>query len=176
MNDIVEVIDMDGFFVGKKFYCKELGTLKVGEDKASSFLFDIGIRCWDLTPKEQRQCMFVTKNIHKLPFGVPQGVKAFQLNNLDIIVKDFYKRVKLNSLSSVAYKGGHFERDLLKKLQIPATNLESLGCPKAEAVFDSLVWLETCGNHLGKQSYQHCPKVEVEAFGTWLSEAKRSKE
>ncbi len=122
---------MDGFFVRKTFYCKELGTLKVGADEASSSLFYIGIRWWDLTPKEQRQCMFVTKNIHKLPFGVPQGVHVFQLNNLNIIVKDFYNCVKSNSLSSVAYKGGHFEWDLLKKLQIPTTNLESLGYPKA---------------------------------------------
>ena len=38
--------------------------------------------------------------------------------------------------------------------------------PKAEALFDSLVWLETCGNHIELNAY-HCAKVEVEAFGHW---------
>ncbi len=72
---------MEGFLVGETFYCKELGTLKVGEEEASSFLFDIGIRWRDLTPKKQRQSMFVTKNIHKLPFGVPRArSQSFPIN------------------------------------------------------------------------------------------------
>ena len=129
MNDVVGIIDMDGFMIEKEFYCKELGVLKVGED---------------LTPKQQRQCMFLTRNIHKLPFGVPRGAKAFHIDSLGTIVKNFYDRVKLNTLSSIAYKGGHFERDLLNKLQIPSTNLECFGCPKANLLFDRLVWLETC--------------------------------
>ena len=172
MNDVVGIIDVDGFMIEKKFYCKELGVLKVGEE-ASSFIFDMGIRWRDLTPKQQRQCMFLTRNIHKLPFGVPRGAKAFHIDSLGTIVKNFYDRVKLNTLSSIAYKGGHFERDLLNKLQIPSTNLESFGCPKANLLFDRLVWLETCGHHFGEHSYQHCPKVEVEAFGKWLSDEKR---
>ena len=50
MNDVVGIIDMDGFMIEKKFYCKELGVLKVGEEEASS-IFDTGIRLRDLTPK-----------------------------------------------------------------------------------------------------------------------------
>ena len=96
----------------------ELSTLKVGEDEALSFLFDIGIRWRDVTPKEQRRCMFVTKYIHKLPFGVPRGVKAFQLTNLDTIVKVFYNSVKLNDLSNIAYKSGHFEQNYKSRQQI----------------------------------------------------------
>ena len=34
MNDVVGIIDMDGFMIEKKFYCKELGVLKVGEEEA----------------------------------------------------------------------------------------------------------------------------------------------
>ena len=41
----------------------------------------------------------------------------------------------------------HYEKDLLGNLGIPAVNLESFGCPKAEHLFDALVWLETCGHH-----------------------------
>lgn len=170
----MEIIDMDGFLVGKTFHCKELGVLKVGEDAATSYFFDIGVRWRGLTPKQPRRCMFVTRNIHKLPFGVPRGTKAFHISDLNTIVKDFYDSIKSKNLSSIGYKGGHFERDLLQKLKIPSINLESFGCPKAELLFNRLVWLETCG-HLGEHSYQHCPKVEVEALGKWLSGQKEVK-
>ena len=172
MNNVVGIIDMDGFTVAKKFYCKELGVLKVGEDVGNSYLFDLGIHWQGLTSKDQKHCMFLTRNIHKLPFGISPGSNPFPLVNLNAIVKHFYDGVKQNEYSTIAYKGGHFERDLLKQLHIPSINLEDFGCPKAEFLFDRLVWLETCGHHIGTHAYQHCPKVEVEAFGNWLNEEK----
>ena len=174
MEQIVGVIDMDGFVINKTFYCKELGVLKVGKDEGDSYLFDIGIRWHDLTSQQQKHCMFLTRNIHKPPSGVPRGTNPIPLSNLNSIVKCFYDSVKLNNLSSIAYKGGHFERDLLQRLQIPSVNLEDFGCPKAEFLSDGLVWLETCGHHLGTHAYQHCPKVDVEAFGKWLRRQQRS--
>ena len=65
MEQIVGVIDMDGFVINKTFYCKELGVLKVGKDEGDSYLFDIGIRWHDLTSKQQKHCMFLSRNIHK---------------------------------------------------------------------------------------------------------------
>ena len=172
MNNIVGIIDMDGFTIGKKFYCKELGLLKVGNDVGKSYLFDIGIRWESLTKKDQKHCMFLTKNIHKLPFDVPPGSNHFPLVNLNGIVKRFYDDISQNKCSTIGYKGGHFERDLLNQLHIPSINLEDFGCPKAEFLFNRLVWLETCGHHIETHVYQHCPKVEVEAFGNWINEEK----
>ena len=43
MEKIAGVINMDGFVLDKTFYCKELGVLKLGEDKGRSFFFDIGV-------------------------------------------------------------------------------------------------------------------------------------
>ena len=168
MNNIVGIIDMDGFTVERKFYCKELGIIETGEDEAKTYLFDIGLRWANLTTKDRKSCMFLTKHIHKLPFGASRG--SLMLNNLHDIVKSFYDTVKENEESTLGYKGGHFERDLLKQLKIPAVNLEDFGCPKAEFLFDKLIWLETCGQHLDTHAYQHCPKVEVEAFAAWLKE------
>ena len=156
---------MDGFHINKKFYCKEAGILEVGQDVANSFFFDIGIQWGGLHEKDKRSCRYVMNNIHKLPWGVPRGTKAFPLAALDVIVSDFYYRVKINEQSTIAYKGGRIENDLLRKTGIPSVNLESFGCPKAEHLFDDLVWLETCGNHTEPNAYQHCAKVEVEAFG-----------
>ena len=161
---------MDGFVLDKTFYCKELGVLKLGEDEGRSFFF---VSTGTIpTRKQQRHCMFLTRNNHKLPFGVSRGTNAFPLRKT--IVKCFYDSVKSGHLSSIAYKGGHVERDLLQHLQIPSINLKHFGCPKAEFLFDRLVWFETCGHHLGTHSYQHCPKVEVEALGKWLCDRKAS--
>jgi hypothetical protein len=67
--------------------------------------------------------------------------------------------------------GGHYERDLLNRLNIPGVNLEACGCPRAEVLFDQLGWLETCGKHLTTvEAYRHCPKLETEAFGYWLNQ------
>jgi hypothetical protein len=64
----------------------------------------------------------------------------------------------------------HYERDLLASLRIPAVNLECFNCPKAEKIFEQLIWLETCGNHFESNAYQHCAKVEVEAPAMWLQQ------
>ena len=41
LNNTVGVIDMDGFTINKKFYCKELGILRVGNAAAQSYFFSI---------------------------------------------------------------------------------------------------------------------------------------
>jgi hypothetical protein len=56
------------------------------------------------------------------------------------------------------------------RLGVPSVNLEIYGCPKADKLFDELGWLETCGAHTSRKHYQHCAKVEVEAYGVWLNE------
>ena len=127
---------MDGFVINKTFYCKELGGLKAGKDEGDSHLFDIGTRWHDLTRKQQKHCMFLTRNMHKLPFRVSRGTNPIPLSNLNTIVKCFYDSVKLNNLSNIAYKG-------VQHLQIPSVNLEDFGCPKAEFLFHALVWLES---------------------------------
>ena len=168
LADIVAIMDMDGYTINKKFLCKELGFLKVGDAVAQSFTFDIGIRWSDLSPKDQRSSTYVQNHIHKLPFDVPVGGEALPITSLEAIVRDLYQSVKRSSNSAIAYKGGHYEKDLLTSLGIPAINLESFGCPKVDMLIPKLIWLETCGKHLTSDAYHHCPKVEVEAFGEWL--------
>ena len=138
--------------------------LNIHKEVAVSYHFEMPFKWVDLTDKDRKSCWYLIKHIHKLPFNTP---KSLPLYHLDAIVKDFYKDVGEKVL---AYKGGHIERDLLKKLNIPGINLETLGCPKADHLFKNLIWLETCGHHIGADPYKHCPKVEVEAFGAWLKE------
>ena len=108
------------------------------------------------------------RKIHRLPFGVPNGIEAHPIASSGKIVADFYNKVKKSSDSMIAYKGGHYERDLLNLLKIPSVNLESFNCPQAEALLSALVWMDKCSNHTVSNAYHHCGKFEVEAFGCWL--------
>ena len=56
-------------------------------------------------------------------------------------------QVRVDFNTTIAYKGGHFERDLLGQLGIPSVNLECFGYPKAEKLFSNLECKQTCGNH-----------------------------
>ena len=168
MEKVVGIIDMDGYQIGKTFFSKVLGTLQVGEDEVQSFFFDICVRWNDLSEKEKRTCSYVQRKIHRLPFGVPNGTEAHPIASLGKIVADFYNKVKKSSDSTIAYKGGHYERDLLNLLKIPSVNFESFNCPKAEALLSALVWMDKCSNHTVSNAYHHCGKFEVEAFGCWL--------
>jgi hypothetical protein len=168
LTNIAAVIDMDGFLSTKVFSEKNWVFMSVGDATAHSFFFDTGLQWNDLMPKDQRACRYVQKYIHKLPFGVPVGVDALPLSSLPKIISQLYGNVRQNSRSNIAYKGGIYERDLLPRLNIPALDLQDYGCPKAEKLFDQLVWLETCGKHTENAAYQHCAKVEVEAFVIWL--------
>ena len=168
VSEIVAVIDMDGYQIQNKFLSKEMGLLKVGDTEAKSFFFDINLRWGDLTHKDRKTCSYVQNRIHKLPLGVPRGIKAFQISELEAIVENFYIETRKNPDSTIAYKGGHYEKDLLAKLNIPSVNLEYFGCPKAGELFDQLIWLETCGNHIEDNAFQHCAKVEAEAYALWM--------
>ncbi len=161
MGTIEGIIDMDGFTIGKVFYCKELGMIRRGQTHATSVLFDLGLDWGQLSEKDKRSVLYVEKHIHKIPFASPSSVPVSALPQ---IVKEHFSGLDI----TVAYKGGHYERDILGKLGISSINLEDLGCPKAEQLFEKLSWLETCGQHLTPDAYQHCPKVEAEAFAMWL--------
>ena len=149
------------------YFCKELGAPKVGKDEAQSFFFDIGLRWKDLSKKEKRTCSYVLKKIHRLPSGVTNGTRTLPIASLGKIVADFN-----HSVTKSAYEGGHYERDLLDLQKILSVNLKSFNCPKAEAPFSALVWMDTCGNHTVSNVYHHWAKVEVEDFGCWLASQK----
>ena len=129
-----------------------------------SYFFDIAIGWNEMDERDVRNFLYVQKNIHTLPLDVPPSTKSFHINKLENIVSDFYQRVRRRNDSAMAYKGGHFARDLLEKLRIPFVNVESFGGPKAEHLFDALVWLETCGNirmHINIVPKSHCSISEA---------------
>ena len=159
---------MGGFLINKKFFCKELGIIRVGDLAAHSYFFDIGVNWLDLSANDRKSCTFMMKHTHKLPFSVPSGVSPLPLGTLEDIVVKLYQETMQNENSIIAYKGGCFKKDLLASHGIPSVNLERFGCPKASSIIKTMVWLETCSHYLVPDAFEHCPKVEVEAYTQWL--------
>ena len=66
MNNIVGIVDLDGFTLKRKFYCRELGIIEIDEDVGESYHFDIGIDWNELTNKEQK---IGTHSVHVASLG-----------------------------------------------------------------------------------------------------------
>jgi hypothetical protein len=109
MDNITGVIDMDGFTINKIFYCKELACIRKGQTYATSTLFDLGLQWKDLSEKDKKAARFVERYIHKIRFTSPPNQPTVPLFRLPDIVKEFFSEPD----ALVAYKGGHFEKDLL---------------------------------------------------------------
>ena len=90
LSNVVGILDMDSFTIKKRFYCKELGILKIGDAAAQSVFFHIGVRWRDLTARDRKRCKYVMRYIYKLPFDVPRDVRATELSALERTVKRFY--------------------------------------------------------------------------------------
>ena len=163
--NVIGILDLDGFFVQKTFFCRELGIIRHGDTYGTSFHFNTTLSYENLNEKDKIKTKFLQHHIHGLSLSDENGLKQ---DMVDVIAKKFYNTYRINNESVLAYKGGSIEKDLLTKLNIPSINLELFGCPKATNIFPEMVWLESCGEHnLLKNktnTYEHCPKVEVEAF------------
>ena len=112
-----------------------LGTVNIGRHA-----FSIPIPYKTLNDKDKRTVDFVCRKIHGLTYQ-PCAPEMFQDPRvLGPLVKDIhamYVTCSEGKRTVVGYKGGHVEKDLLQKLNIPSLNLETLGCPKYDVVTKS---------------------------------------
>ena len=120
------------FLIHKKFFCKELGIIRVRDVATQSYFFDIGVNWWDLSANDRKTCAYVINHVHRLPFGIAPGVNAYSISALGNIILELFKGMCKTNNSVIGYKGGHYEKDLLAFLSIPAIDLENHGCPKAK--------------------------------------------
>ena len=94
--------------------------------------------------------------------------RAYEHDEVDIVLLRLYSQFKTEKRTVVAYKGGHVEKDLLNKLNIPCLDLETWGCPKYEQIKRTIVEpLASCGFHLN-DNIHHCPMTECHAFWLWF--------
>ena len=165
-KNIVAILDFDGHHVDRSFVPKELALKGLGNELVFSCFF---FHNKPLSSKDQRTANWVYHNIfdiryNKYWFGMlkPSAIE----NVLQAVQKQGDILLDTNPWY-VAYKGGHYERDILRKLNIPSLNLELIGCPKVEAI-TPLTSIHGCGKH--RSSKSHCPAKEVQLFQQWLEE------
>ena len=122
-----------------------------------------------LDDKDRGTFHFVCNKINGLSYQPTQAEHAYHPMLLKSLVKKLYQKYKTNTRTVVGYKGGHMEKDLLQKLNIPSLNLETLGCPKYNVLktrFPSESLLPSCGFHKDDKLH-HCPMTECHAFWKW---------
>lgn len=167
---------MDGFQKKKEFFCRELGYCALTPNYNDSILFDLTEVSKTFTKQEWDTATFTKHRIHGLslrPFYAEKNLE--DLEQLEMFIRIIRFRTSGNGNKNiVAYKGGHFERDVLNRMDVPSINLEDLNCPK----FDELIKFyepddlpQDCGHHIQKfNKVFHCPKVECYVFAEWLKD------
>ena len=166
-NSVCLVIDLEGFSLQKKFQVREMGYYSWNEHFGRHAFFQpVALKA--LSHKDKKTVNFAKHNIHGLTYQPRYQERAYEHNEVDIVLLRLYNQFKTEERTVVAYKGGHVEKDLLNKLNIPCLDLETWGCPKYEQLKQTIVEpLASCGFHLN-DNIHHCPMAECHAFWLWF--------
>ena len=168
-DNLCFILDLEGFFAfGKFFHARELGYYTLNQEHGRHAFF-IPIPYKALNGKDRSTVHFVCNKIHGLSYQPTQADHAHHPMLLKLLVKNLYQKYKTNTRTIVGYKGGHVEKDLLQKRNIPSLNLETLGCPKYDVLttrFPSESLLPSCGFHKDDKVH-HCPVTECHALWKW---------
>ena len=161
------VVDLEGFFVKKKFQIRELGYYAWTGDHGR-YAFYAKTPWHDLSVDDKRVVSYQKYNINGLTYEPMKEERGYESEEHEEVMKELYDKFKQGKRTVVAYKGGHVERDLLNKLNIPNVNLELYACPKYENLQSSIVEpLPSCGFHFNHKN-AHCSMVECHAFWLWM--------
>ena len=161
------VIDLEGFFVQKKYQVCEMGYYS-WNDHFGRHAFFQPTALKNMSHKDKKTVNFAKHKIHGLTYQPRYRERAYEQDQADIVLLRLYNQYKTFERTVVAYKGGHIEKDLLNKLNIPCLNFETLGCPKYDQLKQTIVEpLASCGFHLN-DNIHHCPMTECHAFWLWF--------
>ena len=120
------VIDLEGFFVQKKFQVCEIGYYSWNEH--------FGHHAF-LSHKDKKTVNFAKHKIHGLTYQPRYQERAYEHDQADIVLLRLYNQFKTEERTVVAYKGGHVEKDLLNKLNIRSlSRFRNLGLPQRRTV------------------------------------------
>jgi len=158
-------IDLDGFYVEGQFITREMGWCDADTKRMGCFHYTHDKSWQDLSVKDKKAVAFVQKHVIGLPFT--PGPKEKDLHSQVQLKEDIVQAwmiCKTYEAFRVAYKGGTQERDILQELRIPSFNLETLGCPKYNAISD--IQTLDCGCHRGNV---HCSMAECYKFMSWFN-------
>lgn len=149
LHNVTHIIDIDGFYVNKQFYPKEICLLSVDNDDALRIDVRLPMSFNELTHKQRSQVCYVTKFVHGLYWTNDidtSGYKAermlYDAKNVPTIIRAILREYADRRRSFlepdpqvlVAYKGGTLERNILVAAGIPCIDLEVYGCPRFETL------------------------------------------
>lgn len=173
MDSVCLCIDLEGFYIPPTFHVREMGWCDHTGQHHGSLHYDPGLQWTKLTAEQHRHIWHVIRHIHGLSLHPPLnplvGERIHPYHPVQALrdhVYTLYLQHATPQRNVVAYKGGHFERDLLKELRIPSLDLEEHGCPK----FNDMLRLRTvpsCGQHRHNPQ-AHCAEVECYHFIQWM--------
>lgn len=153
LHDITHIIDIDGFYVNKHFYPKEICLLSVDNDDALRIDVRLPMSFNELTHKQRSQVCYVTKFVHGLYWTNDIDTSGFKVErmlydakNVPTIIRAVLREyadhrrsfLEPDPQTLVAYKGGTVERNILVAAGIPCIDLEVYGCPKFETLIQHM--------------------------------------
>lgn len=180
MSEIDHIIDMDGFTVdgGKTFLCKEMALINVCDGWHELVTFRLNRNFHSLSDADKKSVWYVKNFVHGIPFK-DFGCEKYDQIEIFNVIKNF-TRDFANPM--IAYKGGCFERDILRQMKIRYINLETIGCPKYDILINDPThkiphipcplhcWVPHKKNV--KTKPYHCSLNEVRTFRSWLNNTK----
>ena len=168
MEKVCAVIDLEGFHLNSMggFHVRELGFCDWECHRKASATYQTYGRFIDLPKEDRKTAAFVMTRIHGLSYTPSSQENAYPPWRIHDHVRAIYQQAKTRQRGHIGYKGGHVEKDLLERLNIPSHNLEDDGCPPFRKMKRlSGVW--GCGHHQDPRIH-HCPMVECEHFVHWM--------
>ena len=126
-------LDFEGFFINKTFHPRELGYYTWNEEYGP-LAFRQLVPHKDLYEKDKRTVNFVINKIHGLHYQPSPQECGQHPRVIPRMIQDLCRDYSTPDRTLVGYKGGHMEKDLLNKVNIPCLNLETLGCPKYDVL------------------------------------------
>ena len=166
MSKIAFVVDCDGFVLDKKFRPREMALTYDSRDPIR-YGFDLR-RFQPRDNKELKTVRFCYRRIHKIPKDPYPKENVLDPESWGQIIWCHLENLKKSTGCRelvVAYKGNQFIRDLLAEYDIPAVDIEKMGCPKPKDCFE-MEHFRPCIFH--DEWTKHCPCYKAVTFYSWL--------
>ena len=165
LSHVCLVLDLEGFEVQGQFLVRELGWCDWSGQHSGHYHYHPSLPHPD-SWKDRHQIRFVRRHIHGLPYYPHSREQARPALQLIHDVKQLVQQFQQSDKTVVAYKGGHYEKDLLERWGIPHFNLEQAHCPKLNAMKRRLQ-AASCGCHYHPFRH-HCLQMECYHFVHWM--------
>ena len=113
--------DSDGYFIANQFHTRELGYYAYNGDHGR-LAFEPDIPNKNLFIRDRRTVNFVNKKLLGLPYHPYPAEQAMQQVELESTIQRLYYQFSSAKRPLFGYKGGHVEKNILNKLNIPHFN------------------------------------------------------